>query len=110
MVKAGRQALGIMHTLKNITIGIRSQAAFVLVLTVLWYGSMLGYIGEIGSQVFFWSTLFLLLPFVMLAFEVILLVSYRRAGKPNKGLVRLTVVAAASPWLLLLWVLGVQIY
>jgi hypothetical protein len=61
-----------------------------------------------GFQILFLVTLFVFLPFIMVAFAGILLLSYRREARSHKWLVRLAVLAAASSWILLIVVLIMQ--
>ena len=92
-----------MHTLRHIDVGIRSQAVLVFALTALWWCSCFHWLSEMESSRLFWIPIFVFAPFVMLLFAAILLISYRRAGRAHRWLVRSALLAAVSPWLLLLW-------
>jgi hypothetical protein len=91
-----------MHTLRHFDVSIRSQASLVLALTALWCGSFFGWIFEMDSTRLWWTASFIFLPFVMLAFGVILFVSHRKTNQRPSWLVHFALLAAVSPWLILL--------
>ena len=97
-----------MRRIGNITVGTRSQAVIILTLAVLWYASIVGWLSEWDTRYYFWGNLFALLPFVMLVFGVILFLSYRRSQPVREWLVFIALLAAISPWVLLLAVLIMQ--
>lgn len=76
-----------MRSLKKITVGVSAQAYLLLAMTAVWYGSVFGWMSEMDNRKIFWTSLFVGLPFVMLLFEIILLVSYWRAGRSHPWLV-----------------------
>jgi protein-S-isoprenylcysteine O-methyltransferase Ste14 len=89
-----------MHMLRNFRIGVRSQAVLIFVLTVLWYVSVWSRLSEKGVV---WAATFGLAPVAMLFLAVFLLISYLRGNRAYRWLVGIALLAAASPWLLLLW-------
>jgi TRAP-type mannitol/chloroaromatic compound transport system permease small subunit len=102
---------------KNITIGIRTQSLLVISLAILWHvlwcfyliASLISHLGERdGFWVDFLVFVFVLLPFVMLIFGTIVLLSYWRTERAHGSLVCLAVLAAVSPWILLAVVLMYQ--
>jgi hypothetical protein len=90
-----------MHALRNMTVGVRSQAAIVFTLAALWWVSMFRD-ALWGYPSFFWVAVCYSFPFVMAIFAVILSVSYKRAGQPNRWLFWLAMLSAFSPWVLFL--------
>jgi hypothetical protein len=90
-----------MHALKNMTVGVSSQAAIIFTLTALWWVSMFRD-ALWGYPSFFWVAVCYSFPFVMLVFAAILSVSYKRASRPNRWLFRLAMLSALSPWFLFL--------
>jgi hypothetical protein len=91
-----------MQAMKHIEVGIRSQATLILFLAALWCGSFFGWLWEMGSGSIFWTAIFFFAPFAMPLFVVILLISYRRAGRPHTWIVSLAMLAAALPWIVFL--------
>ncbi len=94
-----------MHTLRHITIGIRSQAYCILGLTAFWWYSALCQDSLFGFRSVFWMSVALLAPFSSAVLLVILWRSYRQAGRTQRWLVRLTSLAAVSPWVILFMIL-----
>jgi hypothetical protein len=94
--------------IRPIVISVRSQAILIIILSALWYISCFGWFWEMNSGRLLWTATFVLFPFIMLLFGVILLVSYRQAGRVHPWLVGFSLLAAFSPCLLLLlfWVCG----
>ena len=91
-----------MDASRQIVVGIRSQSVLVFTLTALWWFSAIFRDSLFGFQSVFWLAVGFMFPFVTAIFAVILLVSYRRAGRPHRWLVRLALLTAASPWILFL--------
>jgi hypothetical protein len=90
-----------MNSLRQITVGVRSQAVLVLALSMLWWLSL--FQGAIFSfPGLFWVEVGYFCPLVMIVFGAILLISYWRSGRPHKWLVWLAILATASPWIFLL--------
>jgi hypothetical protein len=91
-----------MDTSRHIVVGIRSQSVLVFALVALWWFSAIFRDSLFGFQSVLWLGVGFLFPFIAAIFAVILFVSYRRAGRPHRWLVRLSLLAAASPWILFL--------
>jgi peptidoglycan/LPS O-acetylase OafA/YrhL len=91
-----------MHTLRNITISVRSQAAIILALTAFWCLSFLGCLSEIDSPHLFWGAVLVFLPFVIPIFTIIMFVSYRRTGRQHSRWVCAAILAAVSCWVVIL--------
>jgi hypothetical protein len=91
-----------MHTLRNIQIGVRSQAVMILALTVFWFCSFLGVISEIDSKHIFWGATFIFLPFIIPVFTTILVVSHRRTDRQHSSWVCAAVLATVSCWIAIL--------
>lgn len=90
-----------MDATRHITLGIRSQAAIVVALAVLWWMSLF-HDPFFACPNLFWIGIAYFFPFILPVFLAILLVSHRRAARPHRWLVRLAMLAAISPWLLFL--------
>jgi hypothetical protein len=92
-----------MRSPADIRVGVRSQAAIVIGITVLWYlawllGNLSGK-GFVSNLHLFWVASFIYGPFVATAFSLILLVSHFRAGRPYRTLVYAAVLLSLTPWL-----------
>jgi len=96
-----------MHALRTTTVSPRSQAVILFTLTAFWWLSLFRDFWSTGSL--FWCAVWVYCPFIMLVFAVILLVSYRRAGRPHRWIFRLAMLAAMSPLLFLLAVFVSQV-
>jgi len=91
-----------MTPMRQISIGIRFQAVFILAMAVLWWLSLLFHDAILGYPNFIWLGIGYFFPFVMVAFAVVLLISYKRTRYLYKWWVRLAILGAASPWIALL--------
>ena len=89
-----------MHALKTMTVSVRSQSAIIIALAALWWFSFIFRDSLFGFQSDFWQAIGYLFPLILVVFAIILSVSYRRTGKPHRWMVRLALLAAASPWIL----------
>jgi hypothetical protein len=95
-----------MRGLRQITVGVRSQSALVIALTLAWYLSFFGWFREMDSKRWYWTAACFLLPFVISLFTAILLVSYWRAGRVHGWWMSVAVLAAVSSWVLIFCVLS----
>jgi len=99
-----------MHTLRNKTIGVRSQAALIYSLAALW--CLLFWRGihepELKSQ--FLGLLFVVLPFVISIFTGILIASYCRSVRLHRRWVCGAVAAAVGCWILILGYISLAWY
>jgi hypothetical protein len=95
-----------MRSLRNVTIGIRAQAATVVALVVLWYvscGFVIHHAKERGSD--FWAgAAFYLLP-ISLVFTAILWWSYFRSDGAHAPWVYVATCFGLSPVMLFLLML-----
>jgi hypothetical protein len=93
-----------MSSLRAINIGVREQAIILLALVALWYWSLVLMMQDIKVDRLglVWGAAFCLLPFVTALFAIIMVVSYKRNGRPYRWWVRAAVVLTLSPWLLFL--------
>jgi len=91
-----------MRVLRNVAVSVRSQAYFILGLIALWWFSAFYRDSLFGFDSVPWMAVGFLIPIVSAIFSVILSISYRRANQSHKWLVRLTLFAAASPWIFFL--------
>jgi hypothetical protein len=92
-----------MRSLRNITIGVRSQAMTVILLIGLWYASLaygLGHMKEQGSD--FWGAVTLFAIPISVVFTIILWHSYLRSGGAHGPWVTVATWFALSPLFLLL--------
>jgi hypothetical protein len=94
-----------MRTLRQMNISIRSQALLNCVLAALWGYSFFGWMSEMDSRHAVWTCTFFFTPLVMLMFGTILFVSCRRTGHRFSWLARLALLAAVSPWLILMFII-----
>jgi hypothetical protein len=95
-----------MQTLRNINIGVRSQAVLVLALVCLWYLSFWMCITKPDSPNEFWPPLFILLPFVTSVFAGILMVSSWHTPKADEGWASACLVSASVLGVISCWVVG----
>jgi hypothetical protein len=89
-----------VNPLRQIAVGVRSQAVLVLALTVLWWLSFF-HDAIFSFPNIFWVAVAYFCPFVMILFEVILIISYRQAGRTHKWWVCLATLGTDSPWIFL---------
>ena len=96
-----------MPTRRAINIGLRSQAIIVLALMGVWYCSLILWMRDIkvGRLGLFWDAMFLFLPFIIVIFAAIMLVSFYRNGRPHHWWVQSAVVVVMTPWALFLGLL-----
>jgi hypothetical protein len=92
--------------MRQINVGIRSQSALVIALTLVWYRSFFGWFSEMDSKRWYWTAACFLFPFVISLFTAILLVSYWRGGRAHSWWMSVAVLAAVSSWVLILCVLS----
>jgi len=76
----------------------------IFVLAGLWCFSFFGWMSEMDSRHTLWTCTFFFTPIVMLMFGIILFDSCRKTGQRFSWLVRLALLAAVSPWLILLFI------
>jgi len=88
-----------MHTFRHLDIDIRSQAYLLFGLTALWWFSLICEISVFGFQSISWWAVAILAPLMLGILSVFLFISYRRANRAHKLLVRVALAAAATPLL-----------
>lgn len=88
-------------TLRNIPIGVRGQAASIIILAALWWLAFF-HDSVFGFPSAIWLGIGYFFPFVMIIFSAILLISYRGASHAHKWFVWTAVLSAVSPWIVLL--------
>jgi hypothetical protein len=98
-----------MPALKNVSLGIRAQAAGILTLMTVWFfsayrGPLSAYSGRWGAL---WAFVFTTFPIIAGFFAVVLAIEYFQFGRPHPWWVRVAIASAITPWLILLsgWVL-----
>jgi hypothetical protein len=85
-----------MHALLQTQVSVQSVAILVLALVALWYVSIVGCIGEIGTKEWFWAAPLILLPPIIATFTFILYVSYQRSGKTQRSWFVAGIIGASS--------------
>ena len=88
-----------MRTFRHFEIDIRSQAHLLFGLTALWWFSLFYEIRVFGYQSISWLAVAILTPLALGILSVFLFISYRRANRAHRWLVRLALTAAATPLL-----------
>ncbi len=99
-----------MHTLLNKTVGVRSQAALIYGLTVLWCLLFWRSLHEPELKSQFLELLVVILPFVIPIFTGILIASYCRSDRLHRRWVCGAVVAAVGCWILILGYISLAWY
>lgn len=89
-----------MRILRNVTISVRSQAAIVFILTAAWCSCLYGCIRGMDTPQLICETGFILLPFLITIFAVILPTTCLRGERNDVRLVYGAVLAAVSVWVL----------
>ena len=98
-----------MHAFRPINISIRTQAAFVMALTALWYVSIwlaLRSDGFVSGLSLPWMAAAVFGPFITVVFAAIMFISQRRTGCAHRRWVITALVVAVSPWILFLMLLA----
>lgn len=95
-----------MVAIKNVRVGVPGIAPLLIASTLLWYRAGVLGIDELagGRHISdFWSTMFVVCPFISAIFAILLVLSYRAGLKRYKVLFWILLVLGVSP---LFFILG----